>query len=202
VENLNIKSNIAMFKLLVGIGNPGSKYNNTRHNIGWEFIDSLNTNFNFGLTKTTKDYELWKGMFKDFELYTMKPLTYVNNSGVPLKKVIKKLNILPEETLIFIDDINLPLGDIRLKKNGSAGGHNGLKSIFNELQTQNIPRLRLGIGVKDIYNHDLISFVLGKFKKTEFNYVQEMIDDSIDALNEMYENGIEKTMELTNRKKR
>jgi len=109
VENLNIKSNITMFKLLVGIGNPGSKYNNTRHNIGWEFIDSFNTNFNFGLTKTTKDYELWKGMFKDMELYTMKPLTYVNNSGVPLKKVIKKLNILPEETLVFIDDINLPL---------------------------------------------------------------------------------------------
>ena len=69
MENLNIKSNITMFKLLVGIGNPGSKYNNTRHNIGWEFIDSFNTNFNFGLTKTTKDYELWKGMFKNFELY-------------------------------------------------------------------------------------------------------------------------------------
>ena len=105
-----------MFKLLVGIGNPGSKYNHTRHNIGWEFIDSLNKNFNFDLTKTTKDYELWKGMFKDFELYTMKPLTYVNNSGVPLKKVIKKLNISPEETMIFVDDINLPLGNIRLKK--------------------------------------------------------------------------------------
>ena len=118
------------------------------------------------------------------------------------EKVIKKLNILPEETLIFIDDINLPLGDIRLKKNGSAGGHNGLKSIFNELQTQNIPRLRLGIGVKDIYNHDLISFVLGKFKNNELIYVDRMIEESIFALDDIFNKGFEKTMEFTNRKKK
>ena len=191
-----------MLKLLVGIGNPGRKYSYTRHNIGWEFIDKFNSNFDFQVVKNTAEYELWRGDYNNTELYTMKPLTFVNNSGLPLKKVLKKLNITSDKILIFVDDINLQLGEIRLKKQGSSGGHNGLKSIFNQLQTQNIPRLRLGIGVKDIYNHDLISFVLGKFKKTEFNYVQEMIDDSIDALNEMYENGIDKTMELTNRKKR
>ena len=132
----------------------------------------------------------------------MKPLTFVNNSGLPLKKVLKKLNITSDKILIFVDDINLQLGEIRLKKQGSSGGHNGLKSIFNQLQTQNIPRLRLGIGVKDIYNHDLISFVLGKFKNNELIYVDRMIEESIFALDDIFNKGFEKTMEFTNRKKK
>ena len=190
-----------MLKLLVGIGNPGRKYSYTRHNIGWEFIDKFNSNFDFQVVKNTAEYELWRGDYNNTELYTMKPLTFVNNSGLPLKKVLKKLNITSDKILIFVDDINLQLGEIRLKKHGSSGGHNGLKSIFNQLQTQNIPRLRLGIGVKDIYNHDLISFVLGKFKNNELIYVDQMIEESIIALDDIFNKGFEKTMEFTNRKK-
>ena len=189
-----------MLKLLVGIGNPGRKYSYTRHNIGWEFIDKFNSNFDFQVVKNTSEYELWKGDYNNTELYTMKPLTFVNNSGFPLKKVLKKLNITSDKILIFVDDINLQLGEIRLKKHGSSGGHNGLKSIFNQLQTQNIPRLRLGIGVKDIYNHDLISFVLGKFKNNELIYVDQMIEESIIALDDIFNKGFEKTMEFANRK--
>ena len=190
-----------MLKLLVGIGNPGIKYSYTRHNIGWEFIDKFNSNFDFQVVKNTSEYELWKGDYNNTELYTMKPLTFVNNSGLPLKKVLKKLNITSDKILIFVDDINLQLGEIRLKKQGSSGGHNGLKSIFNQLQTQNIPRLRLGIGVKDIYNHDLISFVLGKFKNNELIYVDRMIEESIFALDDIFNKGFEKTMELQTGKK-
>mgnify|MGYP001183823510 FL=1 len=191
-----------MLKLLVGIGNPGRKYSYTRHNIGWELIDKFNSNFDFQVVKNTAEYELWKGDYNNTELYTMKPLTFVNNSGLPLKKVLKKLNITSDQILIVVDDINLQLGEIRLKKHGSSGGHNGLKSIFNQLQTQNIPRLRLGIGVKDIYNHDLISFVLGKFKNNELIYVDRMIEESILALDDIFNKGFEKTMEFTNRKKK
>ena len=191
-----------MLKLLVGIGNPGRKYSYTRHNIGWEFIDKFNSNFDFQVVKNTAEYELWRGDYNNTELYTMKPLTFVNNSGLPLKKVLKKLNITSDKILIFVDDINLQLGEIRLKKHGSSGGHNGLKSIFNQLQTQNIPRLRLGIGVKDIYNHDLISFVLGKFKNNELIYVDQMIEESIIALDDIFNKGFEKTMEFANRKKK
>ena len=191
-----------MLKLLVGIGNPGRKYSYTRHNIGWEFIDKFNSNFDFQVVKNTAEYELWRGDYNNTELYTMKPLTFVNNSGLPLKKVLKKLNITSDKILIFVDDINLQLGEIRLKKHGSSGGHNGLKSIFNQLQTQNIPRLRLGIGVKDIYNHDLISFVLGKFKHNELIYVDQMIEESIIALDDIFNKGFEKTMEFANRKKK
>ena len=191
-----------MLKLLVGIGNPGRKYSYTRHNIGWEFIDKFNSNFDFQVVKNTAEYELWRGDYNNTELYTMKPLTFVNNSGLPLKKVLNKLNITSDKILIFVDDINLQLGEIRLKKHGSSGGHNGLKSIFNQLQTQNIPRLRLGIGVKDIYNHDLISFVLGKFKNNELIYVDQMIEESIIALDDIFNKGFEKTMEFANRKKK
>ena len=191
-----------MFKLLIGIGNPGRKYNNTRHNIGWEVIDAFNKIIESENVYKNKEYEISKGIYNYLEIYTMKPLTYVNNSGPPLKKVIKKLNLKIEEVLIFVDDINLPLGITRLKTNGSAGGHNGLKSIFNEMQTQNIARLRLGVGVKDIYNHELIPFVLGKFKKTEYKYVDEMIKESLLALDNIFQNGIVKAMESTNRKSR
>jgi PTH1 family peptidyl-tRNA hydrolase len=191
-----------MFKLLIGIGNPGRKYNNTRHNIGWEVIDAFNKIIESENVYKNKEYEISKGIYNYLEIYTMKPLTYVNNSGLPLKKVIKKLNLKIEEVLIFVDDINLPLGITRLKTNGSAGGHNGLKSIFNEMQTQNIARLRLGVGVKDIYNHELIPFVLGKFKKTEYKYVDEMIKESLLALDNIFQNGIVKAMESTNRKSR
>lgn len=191
-----------MFKLLIGIGNPGRKYNNTRHNIGWEVIDAFNKIIESENVSKNKEYEISKGIYNYLEIYTMKPLTYVNNSGSPLKKVIKKLNLKIEEVLIFVDDINLPLGITRLKTNGSAGGHNGLKSIFNEMQTQNIARLRLGVGVKEIYNYELIPFVLGKFKKTEYKYVDEMIKESLLALDNIFQNGIVKAMESTNRKSR
>tara|TARA_B110000116_G_scaffold134349_1_gene116428 strand:- start:1750 stop:2325 length:576 start_codon:yes stop_codon:yes gene_type:complete len=191
-----------MFKLLIGIGNPGRKYNNTRHNIGWEVIDAFNKIIESENVYKNKEYEISKGIYNYLEIYTMKPLTYVNNSGPPLKKVIKKLNLKIEEVLIFVDDINLPLGITRLKTHGSAGGHNGLKSIFNEMQTQNIARLRLGVGDKEIYNHELISFVLGKFKKTEYKYVDEMIKESLLALDNIFQNGIVKAMESTNRKSR
>jgi PTH1 family peptidyl-tRNA hydrolase len=191
-----------MFKLLIGIGNPGRKYNNTRHNIGWEVIDAFNKIIESENVYKNKEYEISKGIYNHLEIYTMKSLTYVNNSGPPLKKVIKKLNLKIEEILIFVDDINLPLGIVRLKTNGSAGGHNGLKSIFNEMQTQNIARLRLGVGVKEIYNHELISFVLGKFKKTEYKYVDGMIKECLLALDNIFQNGIVKAMESTNRKSR
>ena len=111
-----------MFKLLVGIGNPGKKYNNTRHNIGWKALDSFNLINKSELISKKDDYELYQTFYESKELYSLKPMTYVNNSGVPLKKIIKKLNINTNEILIILDDINLLLGVIRLKERGGPGG--------------------------------------------------------------------------------
>ena len=190
-----------MFKLLVGIGNPGKKYNNTRHNIGWKVLDSFNLINKSELISKKDDYELYQTFYESKELYSLKPITYVNNSGVPLKKIIKKLNIHTNEVLIIVDDINLLLGVIRLKERGGAGGHNGLKSIFSEIASNDIPRLRLGIGTSDRYGEDLVSFVLGKFDVNETKIVNDMIDRSVEAIDNILSEGFSKAMELTNYKK-
>ena len=190
-----------MFKLLVGIGNPGKKYNNTRHNIGWKALDSFNLINKSELISKKDDYELYQTFYESTELYSLKPITYVNNSGVPLKKIIKKLNINTNEVLIIVDDINLLLGVIRLKERGGPGGHNGLKSIFSEIATNDIPRLRLGIGTSDRYGEDLVSFVLGKFDANETKIVNDMIDRSVEAIDNILSEGFAKAMELTNYKK-
>ena len=190
-----------MFKLLVGIGNPGKKYNNTRHNIGWKALDSFNLINKSELISKKDDYELYQTFYESRELYSLKPITYVNNSGVPLKKIIKKLNINTNEVLIIVDDINLLLGVIRLKERGGPGGHNGLKSIFLEIATNDIPRLRLGIGTLDRYGEDLVSFVLGKFDANETKIVNDMIDRSVEAIDNILSEGFAKAMELTNYKK-
>ena len=190
-----------MFKLLVGIGNPGKKYNNTRHNIGWGVLDSFNLINKSELISKKNDYELYQTFYESKELYSLKPITYVNNSGVPLKKIIKKLNINTNEVLIIVDDINLLLGVIRLKERGGPGGHNGLKSIFSEIATNDIPRLRLGIGTSDRYGEDLVSFVLGKFDANETKIVNDMIDRSVEAIDNILSEGFAKAMELTNYKK-
>ena len=190
-----------MFKLLIGIGNPGKKYNNTRHNIGWKALDSFNLINKSELISKKNDYELYQTFYESKELYSLKPITYVNNSGVPLKKIIKKLNINTNEVLIIVDDINLLLGVIRLKERGGPGGHNGLKSIFLEIATNDIPRLRLGIGTLDRYGEDLVSFVLGKFDANETKIVNDMIDRSVEAIDNILSEGFAKAMELTNYKK-
>lgn len=190
-----------MFKLLVGIGNPGKKYNNTRHNIGWKVLDSFNLINKSELISNKDDYELYQTFYESKELYSLKPITYVNNSGVPLKKIIKKLNINTNEVLIIVDDINLLLGVIRLKERGGAGGHNGLKSIFSEIASNDIPRLRLGIGTSDRYGEDLVSFVLGRFDVNETKIVNDMIDRSVEAIDNILSEGFSKAMELTNYKK-
>ena len=190
-----------MFKLLVGIGNPGKKFNNTRHNIGWEVLDSFNLINKSELISKKDDYELYQTFYESKELYSLKPMTYVNNSGVPLKKIIKKLNIKTNEILIIVDDINLLLGVIRLKERGGPGGHNGLKSIFSEIFSNDIPRLRLGIGTSERYGEDLVSFVLGKFEANETKIVKDMIDRSVEAIDNILSVGFTKAMELTNYKK-
>ena len=112
-----------------------------------------------------------------------------------------QLNIHTNKVLIIVDDINLLLGVIRLKERGGPGGHNGLKSIFSEIASNDIPRLRLGIGTSDRYGEDLVSFVLGKFDANETKIVNDMIDRSVEAIDNILSEGFSKAMELTNYKK-
>lgn len=169
-------------KLIVGLGNPEDKYVNTRHNIGYKVIDNL-----------VKEYLTWPSIdffnryfegdlcigYKEL-VYLLKPTTGMNNSGISIAKTIKELNIQPSQVLVVYDDISLPFGTIRLREGGSAGGHNGIKSIIKELQTEEFNRLKLGIGQP--VNSSILDWVLSNFTEFEQNQLNTVINFSSDII--------------------
>ena len=146
-------------KLIAGLGNPGDKYDLTRHNVGWHAIDALArfldcrvyVNRSSGLTGTA--------YYEGEKLLLVKPLTYMNLSGECLAPLAAYYKLAPEDVLVICDDVNLPLGQLRLRKGGSAGGHNGLKSIIERLGSDQFPRIRIGVGPQPA-GMDLVEFVL------------------------------------------
>ena len=181
-------------KLIVGLGNPDSKYQNTRHNVGFMALDTY-ANKN-GLTfKTQKSFIGETYLGRGFIL--LKPLTYMNLSGNSVSLVAHYYHIEPKDTLVIVDDFNLPFTKTRLRESGSAGGHNGLKSIIECLSTQDFPRFRIGLGEP---GDNSINFVLGNFSKENleslksvFEKTNNLIDDfikgkSIQELQNLYNN--------------
>jgi PTH1 family peptidyl-tRNA hydrolase len=178
--------------LIVGLGNPDNKYLNTRHNIGFWFIDSLVDNlrvsFNDNLKKGFHDtnYES-----DGINIKLLKPMTFINDSGTPLKNFIKNKNIKPSQIIVAYDDLDLAAGKIRLKFAGGSGGHNGIKDIIEKIGTKDFWRLKIGIG-KPAYKDDVISYVLGKpspnDKKEITIGIENIIQNSKDLLSGSYAN--------------
>ena len=136
-----------MIRFIVGLGNPGEKYRNTRHNIGFLILDQLAENLGLVFKSVPSlQGELAKGIVRDRDLFLLKPMTYMNLSGQSLKKTMDYHKIAPSETMIVADDIYVPFGRFRLRPEGGAGGHNGWKSITECIGSPEIPRLRVGIG--------------------------------------------------------
>ncbi len=162
-------------RLIVGLGNPGKKYSNTKHNIGFM---SLNAYAEVNKIKYKKSIKFTSEIAKLDKAILIKPKTYMNNSGLAIRKVAKYYNITPENILIIFDDLNVPLAKIRLRFNGSAGGHNGIKSTIAHLQTQDFKRLRVGIGRNS--SKEMKIDVLSDFSKQE---VKELEKTKIDILN-------------------
>ena len=160
-------------QLIVGLGNPESKYDQTRHNIGFAAVDALARSWQISLSENRK----FQGAFGEGrgpqgdKVRLLKPLTYMNRSGQPIRAVTDWFKVPPESVLVIYDDMDLPLGKIRLRLSGSAGGHNGMKSAIAHLSTQNFPRLRIGIGRPQgtIIGDDpaAVSHVLGRFSQDE-----------------------------------
>ena len=154
-------------RLVVGLGNPGKEYQNTRHNIGFILIDEYARENNLTFKVNAKfNAEIIKE--KDFIL--LKPLTYMNNSGISVGSVCRFYNIKPEDVLVISDDLDLPMGKIRLRTKGSSGGHNGLKSIIAHLNSQDFNRFRFGIGDS---SKNVIDYVLGAFSKQDKDIILE-----------------------------
>lgn len=191
-------------QLIVGLGNPGSKYEQTRHNIGFAALDQLARSWQVPLAENRKFQAVFgEGLSPNGKrIRLLKPLTYMNASGQAIRAVVDWYKLSPESVLVIYDDMDLPVGRIRLRLSGSAGGQNGMKSAIAHLGTQNFPRLRIGIGSPKISPHDsdkdAVSHVLGKFAPTEARLMTEVLRMVVDAVELSLKQGVEKAMSLYN----
>lgn len=191
-------------QLIVGLGNPEPKYDQTRHNIGFAAVDALARSWKISLSENRK----FQGIFgegmgpKGEKIRLLKPLTYMNLSGQSIRAVTDWYKLPPESVLVIYDDMDLPQGRLRLRLSGSAGGHNGMKSAIAHLGTQNFPRLRIGIGkpAKVSANGDAgtISYVLGKFSQSETQLMSDVLQLAVEAVEFSLKQGVEKAMSLYN----
>jgi len=175
---------------LIGLGNPGKKYSNTRHNLGFLVIENLSKKFNSNFSykdKLKSFYSEFKTNDSTYRLFL--PNTFMNNSGDAVLAIVDWYKINLEQIFIIVDDKDLPLGKIRFRKKGSSGGHNGLKSIIEKLQTDNFNRIRIGIGsppsTKGTNNFNTISHVLGKISKEEKSILDKVYVRVIDSLEQL-----------------
>ena len=168
--------------LIAGLGNPGKQYEATRHNMGFDVIDKLVEEFNVPQAGVKFNAMYGKGRIGGEPVILMKPLSYMNLSGGPIRDMANYFKIDPETELIVIyDDIDTEPGQLRVRKKGSAGGHNGIKSIIQQLGTQNFMRVRVGVGAKP-KDWDLADYVLGRFDRDDRQLVEDAQDRACEAV--------------------
>lgn len=178
-------------RLIIGIGNPGPKYAETRHNVGFMAVDLLSERHGIRVNDKRKDAELGQGAIAGRSVVLVKPRTFVNNTGVAARYLLTRFGTKPPEMLIVLDDLDLPVGKMRMRKSGGSGGHNGLNSVNRELNTQDYPRLRIGIGRPA---HDAIQHVLGGFTKDEQAILNETLERAVEAVEAWVEHGTDYAM--------
>ena len=188
--------------LIAGLGNPGKQYERTRHNMGFDTVDELVDRHRIPGSGIQHKAMYGKGMIAGEKVILAKPLTYMNLSGDSVREFINYYKIDPETELIVIyDDIDLEPGQIRIRKKGSAGGHNGMKSIIAQLGTQNFYRIKVGVGAKPA-GWDLADYVLGRFSTQEREEVDKAIGEAADAVEVILSEGIDAAMNKYNAKKK
>lgn len=187
--------------LIIGLGNPGKKYEKTRHNIGFRAIDEIAANFQFPNFNFQKIFnaEISKGEIAGQKVILAKPQTFMNNSGIAVKKLIKNLKLEIKNLIVIHDDIDLPLGKIRIVKNRGAAGHKGVESIIKEIETKNFVRFRIGIQPKNGKPKNPEKFVLERFNKGEEKIINEVIKKIAEAIEFFLTEGAEKTMTKYNK---
>ncbi|OCL25752.1 aminoacyl-tRNA hydrolase [Orenia metallireducens] len=183
-------------KLVVGLGNPGFKYEATRHNVGFMVIDYLAKECKEEVSSKEKKALVAKTRIGGEKVILAKPQTFMNNSGEAVRTLADYYNIQAEDILIIYDDLDLEVGQIRLKPKGGHGGHNGIRSIINHLGTKEFNRLRVGIG-RPLYG-TVVDYVLGKFSKEEEDTIKEAIKESASAINLYLETDLNKAMNKYN----
>lgn len=180
--------------LLVGLGNPDSKYENTRHNAGFITIDHIADTYGVKIDRLKFHSLTAECRIGSERCLLMKPQTYMNNSGEAVGEAARFYKIPPENVLVISDDISLEPGRLRIRRKGSAGGHNGLKSIIAHLGSDGFPRVRVGVGDRENPDYSLADFVLGKFTKEETKLLQEAVNNAQKAAEYIVSGHIDKAM--------
>jgi PTH1 family peptidyl-tRNA hydrolase len=178
--------------IIAGLGNPGKKYENTRHNMGFLVVDKLAEKNDIKVNKIKHKALVGDGFISGQKVLLVKPQTYMNLSGDSLREVVNYYNVDMEDLIVIYDDFDLETGYLRIRKKGSAGSHNGMKSIVQQLQSQDFPRIRVGIGNSG--SLDWKDFVLGKVGSKEQELIDGSIDKAADAVMCLIEHGIDRAM--------
>lgn len=187
-------------KLIVGLGNPTKEYEGTRHNIGFMAIDALAEEYGIRVDTLKHKAMIGKGMIEGQKVILAKPVTYMNLSGEAVREITDYYKIPAEDVIVIFDDISLDVGMIRIRRKGSAGGHNGIKSIISHLGTMDFPRIKVGIGAKR-EGQDLADYVLGRFSKADRETLQEALKDVKKAVALMAWDEMTEAMNAFNKKK-
>lgn len=186
--------------IIAGLGNPTKEYEKTRHNVGFDTIDILADKLGISLTEKKHRAYCGKGIIGGQRVLLLKPQTYMNNSGESLRDAADFYKVEPEQILIIYDDISLEPGQLRIRKKGSAGGHNGIKSIIAHLGSQDFPRIKIGVGAKP-ERMDLADYVLSRFSPAEREKMEEAFREGAEAVQMFLLEGADAAMNRYNRKK-
>lgn len=185
---------------IVGLGNPGIQYENTRHNAGFISIDYLARKYSIDVRKIKFKSLIGQGVISGHKVMLVKPQTYMNNSGEAIREIYKYFDFEHDKLIVIYDDIDIDFGSIRIRKKGSAGTHNGMKSIIYNLEFDDFPRIKVAVGKKPSYM-DLANFVLSGFSKDEARIIEEEVMLVGESIEMILEEGIDKTMSVYNSKR-
>ena len=184
-------------RLIVGLGNPGTRYRSTRHNLGFRCLDRMALKWEIHSSDRRAKVVLGRGHHSGQEVVLAKPRTFMNNSGEGIVYLLARFGAQPSDLLIVYDDMELPLGRLRIRTSGSDGGHQGIRSIIAALKTQEFPRLRVGIGPPPP-GHDPISHVLGRFSEEESTVIAKAVKEVVAAVDCLLEENIDVAMNRFN----
>ena len=176
--------------LVVGLGNPGTEYAATRHNVGFMAADGLHRRYNFSPFRSKFDGLIAEGNIEGEKVYLLKPQTFMNASGDAVAEAADFYKIPPEHVLVIFDDISLPVGALRIRPKGSAGGQNGVKSIITMMGSEQFPRIKVGVGAKPHPDYDLADWVLSNVTEEELPAMNDAVERAVLAVSELIANGV------------
>lgn len=186
--------------IIVGLGNPSKEYEGTRHNVGFDVIDAIADTYHISVDGKKNRAYVGKGIIEGHKVILAKPQTFMNLSGESVRGLVDYFKIdETAELLIIFDDVSLDVGQLRIRKKGSAGGHNGIKSIINHLGTQEFMRIKMGVGEKP-KGYDLADYVLGHFSKADREIMEEGYREAVDAVAQIVQGDVEAAMNVHNKK--